>query len=386
MAVAARIMWESLLIATVRACSLCDHFHAPAAPPVVTFGAPHQGQRIANATFEQHNAPITKAHCAKYCAAKFQCIAFSWSSAGCELSEWSPTYAVENSSLPSAMYQSKVRVGNRTAATRAVKYSLRAPTAGVKLLRAGNGSVLRAAFDSNLRYLSQYPVDDMLFWFRTRAGISNPHDAKNWGWDNGGPDSPMGLKGSVAGGFLMGAGGALRWEEGANNGSLARKVATLIVGIKACQNKTNGYLMAFPMNVSSYKESPDYVTSWLTHGLLEAAVAGFADEVLPMLRAHFNWFNSAENLPTFLPPAAEGQWVGSATRGPFVCDAAKGDVGCWTGKESNQFTFGHEIYLIYQGMIHNTRLALSAVGEQQDVDVVTQQYQETWWMEQLHAR
>ena len=31
---------------------------------------------------------------------------------------------------------------------------------------------------------------------------------------------------------------------------------------------------------------------------------------------------------------------------------------------------------IDQGMIHNSRLALSAVGEQQDVDTLTEGYQE----------
>ena len=37
-------------------------------------------------------------------------------------------------------------------------------------------------------------------------------------------------------------------------------------------------------------------------------------------------------------------------------------------------------------MIHNSRLALSAVGEQQDVDTLTEGYQEEWWLEQLARR
>ena len=42
--------------------------------------------------------------------------------------------------------------------------------------------------------------------------------------------------------------------------------------------------------------------------------------------------------------------------------------------------------LVDQGMIHNSRLALSAVGEQQDVDTLTEGYQEEWWLEQLARR
>ena len=39
-----------------------------------------------------------------------------------------------------------------------------------------------------------------------------------------------------------------------------------------------------------------------------------------------------------------------------------------------------------QGMIHNSRLALSEVGEQQDVDTLTNGYEEVWWLEQLARR
>jgi len=40
-----------------------------------------------------------------------------------------------------------------------------------------------------------------------------------------------------------------------------------------------------------------------------------------------------------------------------------------------------------QGIIHNTRLALSAVGQQQDVDVAAKRYAEEWFeLKQLVAR
>ena len=144
--------------------------------------------------------------------------------------------------------------------------------------------------------------------FRIRAGNPDP-PGQNWGWDAGGPDAPVGLKGSVAGGFLMGAGGALRWRAGANGGALRRTAAALVAGIGAAQDKSDGYLMAFGKNVSHFKENPDYVTSWLTHGLLEVAVAMPSSGALSMLRKHFDWFNSAEGLPLFLPPARPGQWT-----------------------------------------------------------------------------
>jgi hypothetical protein len=59
-------------------------------------------------------------------------------------------------------------------------------------------------------------------------------------------------------------------------------------------------------------------------------------------------FNAAAILPTFLPPAAQ-------------------TVPFGVSRTSAEFDHGHKIYLIYQGLIHNTRLALSSVGQQQDV-------------------
>ena len=51
-----------------------------------------------------------------------------------------------------------------------------------------------------------------------------------------------------------------------------------------------------------------------------------------------------------------------------------------------QRNFGHCVYLIYQGMIHNTRLAASAVGTARDVQVVQELYQEDWWLARLAAK
>lgn len=43
-------------------------------------------------------------------------------------------------------------------------------------------------------------------------------------------------------------------------------------------------------------------------------------------------------------------------------------------------------YLIVQGLIHNTRMALSPVGTQADVDLLQKLYIEPWWLQGLIAR
>jgi len=112
------------------------------------------------------------------------------------------------------------------------------PATGVAL--APGSSPFATAFDTNLAYLAQFPLDDVLYWFRVRAGVPLL-GGSSWGWDgaeNGGGgsgggggrqhvahnhgrtgaaaapaprgvnvDGPFGLRGSVAGAFMMGAGG-----------------------------------------------------------------------------------------------------------------------------------------------------------------------------------
>src|SRR4051794_29962533 len=41
---------------------------------------------------------------------------------------------------------------------------------------------------------------------------------------------------------------------------------------------------------------------------------------------------------------------------------------------------GHQIYLIYQGIIHQTRMAASPLGRKRDVELVQTLYQEDWWL------
>ena len=345
----------------VNACVLCEGVSQRGQQqldPLAAFAAPHQGQRIVNASLFDVDTLSNVTSCAQRCLDAEACIAFTWQnqaanpggSSSCVGSGWSPRYATDTAP-PTTSYYSRLRHGNTSRAQAAIEYRLSVPIAGVEL----HSGPLADAFQANVQYLLQIPVDDMLHWFRRRADQSNPPGG-NWGWDNGAVDSPEGLRGSVAGAFLMGAGGIVRWQPDAAGGQLKQRVAEIVNGIRACREK-DGYIMAFPRNESNYHENPDYVTAWLTHGLLEAAVAGEPD-ALALLRGHFDWFNGAEDLPLFLPPALP------AGTGPFF-DSNGNSV-----RKSEQFDHGHEIYLIYQGIIHNSRLALSPVGQQQDVDTV----------------
>lgn len=180
------------------------------------------------------------------------------------------------------------------------------------------------------------------------------------GWD-------YGLHGSIAGLFMMGAGGAARWPQGAANGSLVQQLGDVVQGI-ADSAEADGYAMAFARNETWAHENPDYVTSWVTHGSLEAHVALPQSPALRTIRRHLSWFNNCTWLKQFLPPNDDPS------------DPPPGRDG-WGAAPA-----GHQIYLIYQGIIHNTRIAASGVGTQQDIRIVSQLFQEDWWLRELAAR
>lgn len=292
------------IAAAANACVLCKrglnqqnrHTQRGQRDPLAAFSPPHFGEKIANATLFSVHALRNVSACAQHCLDAGQvCIAFTWNPGVereapgiCIGSGWSSRYAVD-AAAPSAAYYTRLRRSNVSSVRPAIEYALTVPTAGVEL----HSGPFADAFQANVQYLLQIPVDDMLHWFRRRAGESSP-PGENWGWDNSGVDAPEGLRGSVAGAFLMGAGGTVRWEPHSAGGTLRQRVADVVAGIRACREQ-DGYIMAFPRNESNFHENPDYVTAWLTHGLLEAAVAGQTD-ALDLLRGHFDWFNSAENL------------------------------------------------------------------------------------------
>eukprot|EP00730_Choanoeca_flexa_P000817 TRINITY_DN10349_c0_g1_i2.p1 TRINITY_DN10349_c0_g1~~TRINITY_DN10349_c0_g1_i2.p1 ORF type:complete len:845 (+),score=151.56 TRINITY_DN10349_c0_g1_i2:219-2537(+) len=263
----------------------------------------------------------------------------------CELNRYSVLYAEANSSGDAYYHRRQAR--DDSPAHQAVPYIVQVPTGNVSLLP---GSLLRRTFDANILYLLQHPLNSLLYFFRQRANVSNPGEC--WGWDEH-------LQGSIAGEFLMGSGGVARWPD--PNITLVARMHDVVKGIADLQ-EPDGYIMAFPRNATTHRENPDYVTSWLTHGLLEAAIAG-NDQALPLLRQHFNWFNNCTYLPLYLPPDD------------------RPSAGYAYGQPD-----GHGIYLIYQGMIHNTRLATSPVGTVQDYKLVQDLMQEDWWLRELIAR
>eukprot|EP00041_Stephanoeca_diplocostata_P036289 m.1317491 g.1317491 ORF g.1317491 m.1317491 type:complete len:820 (+) comp24840_c0_seq35:130-2589(+) len=336
--------------------------------------------------------------CQKLCTGDAKCIALSFreESLSCSLSTWDPHFTVNKitGNRTASFYQQKsLGEASHQPIKPAVEYPMSPILTGVTL---HNNTIFANFFKANLAYLESFIVDDMLYWFRDRAGIPQPPHAASWGWDNGGPDKPYGLRGSVAGAYLMGAGGALRYGV-ADNGTVAvalarvqQTVTAIVDGIAAAQDPTTGYAMGFPMNESTYHENPDYVTSWVTHGLLEAATSG-NDKALTVLRRHFDWFNHATTkLPFFLPPRGGNEGVGS-DHGPFPCvkNRHPNKETCSTDDvafDTPQMDNGHLVYLIYQGIIHNTRVALSPVGVQEDYKIAQSRYAEDWWLEQLAAR
>ena len=232
----------------------------------------------------------------------------------------------------------EIRRDNPEAVTSAANWTppplrARAPKAGVKL----DGGIFQTAMENNIAYLmNSYTTADLLRQFYERAGrIANFYPVgsqKFWEED---------LAGSNAGRFLMGAGNTLRWMEDAE---LRKRLNAVVAGIEECR-QPNGYIMAYPEDTIFYSERAAYTRAWLTHGLLEAAHAGNA-QALPLLRGYSDWFNVQGFLPEMLRGAIQGG----------------------------------------QGMVANTRVALSAVGRPADVQVIQQYYQEDAWLQGLARR
>ena len=226
----------------------------------------------------------------------------------------------------------------------AMPYQLQTPTRGVKL----TGGVLKRAFDNNVQYLlNDFSVDDLLYVFRERAGKENL-PGKPFSWDIGGPQgtAPR-VRGSVAGLFLMGSGNALRWEE---DKQLRKKMDAVVAGI-AESKQPDGFIMGYPENKTDFRENANYVRSWVTHGLIDAALAG-NPEALPLIRGYLDWFNHCVYLSK-------------------VVDKNAGYIP--------------DHWIPYQGMISSTRMYLSPMGKLDDLNVVLKYYQEDWWLDQLLA-
>ncbi|HEY3625913.1 MAG TPA: beta-L-arabinofuranosidase domain-containing protein [Terracidiphilus sp.] len=214
-----------------------------------------------------------------------------------------------------------------------VPFKVQAPRSGITL----DGGIFQAALQHNAQYLlNSYTTEDLLRQFYERSGkVSGfkPVGSQVF-WEED-------LAGSNAGRFLMGAGNTVRWLEDAE---LRKRLNAVVDGIEECR-KANGYIMAYQEDTIFYSERAAYTRAWLTHGLLEAAYAGNL-KALPLLRGYYDWFNEQSFLPEMLRGAIQGG----------------------------------------QGMIANTRVALSPVGKPADGQVIQRYYQENAWLEGLAKR
>jgi hypothetical protein len=230
--------------------------------------------------------------CAAACLDRGDCISFNFfdASSSCELNQYAEGYTV----VPTKGCQYWLRLESPeqaaavfTPAKHAVPYQLDVPTGNVTLATAA--SRRDAVFDHSMQIsidylLRNYDVDNMLWWFRFRAGEASP-PGQPQGWDqcdNNLRAKHMCLKGTVASTFLMGAGGILRWPMAccaagvsdccASRAELRRRFDLVLDGIYNATQR-DGFAAAFAENETMYRENPNYVLSWLTHGLLEADIA-----------------------------------------------------------------------------------------------------------------
>ena len=75
------------------------------------------------------------------------------------------------------------------------------------ILRVGSRACSQLLFTATAYNLCRSVYCHSMYDKRPRRARRLPRvfgAGKNWGWDNSGVDAPMGLRGSVAGGFLMG--------------------------------------------------------------------------------------------------------------------------------------------------------------------------------------
>lgn len=224
-------------------------------------------------------------------------------------------------------------------------------------------------FRANAAFLLSFSVDELLFPFRARAGLPQPPGAACRGWDC----TKDWVEGSLLAQFLMGAGNHLQWQE---HPQLRAAMDALVAGVADCA-QPNGFIMGFAEEKLATSEHPNYVLSWTVHGLLAAHGAGSA-LALPLARRMMDLFNNHTLLPTFLPPDGGNP--------PYQTPAGPPPPNFnGVNRTGNGAETGHNIYLIKQGIIHNTQMALSPLGQQQDVDLVANLYEEDWWLQFLSS-
>ncbi|MDR2862447.1 MAG: glycoside hydrolase family 127 protein [Puniceicoccales bacterium] len=215
-----------------------------------------------------------------------------------------------------------------------VPFAVDVPVRGIT---PGEGTYFRKAMEVNTQYLlTKFSPDHVLYHFRVRAGVPDPKGKKTQVrfWDTE-------LRASNAGRFLMGAGNTLRWLP---DPKLQTFLDTVLDGIEACR-EPNGYILPHPAD-KPIAEEPNYARAWLTHGLIDAAIAGHP-KALPLLRGHADWFNT---------------W-----------DAFHPKLLHWNSNN-------------HQGHIASTRTYFTPVGKAEDLLVAEKFYVCDWWLDALAKR
>lgn len=210
-----------------------------------------------------------------------------------------------------------------------VDYALRVPMGGVKL----TGGRFQHVFENNIRFLKDFDLDRMLYWYRVHKG--KPAPGVPYAGDAGHFENN--LKGQTAGEFLMGACTTLLWQEDAQ---LRETAQALIAEMEACRDD-DGFIIPINRDQFMTKEYPNYTRAWITFGLLDAGYAGEA-RAFDLARDMADYFNHSDVLP-------------------YVKDLNLG----------------------FQGILANTRMYDAPDGKWEDVQVALDHYEERWWLKQL---
>ncbi len=210
-----------------------------------------------------------------------------------------------------------------------VKNSAFPPVGNVRL----TGGRLKTVFDNNIAFLKKFDLDRMMYWFRVSAG--KPATGAPYGFGNGHFENN--LYGQTAGMFLMSAGTALLWREDKK----LRDTVNLIVEEIAEYLPEDGCIIPVDKKDRFTLEYPNYVRAWLTFGLLAAGYSG-NETAFKLARRLGDWFNNV--------PEAK------------------------TAKDMN---------LGFQGILADTELYVSPVGEKADLDTAQTCYREEVWLDKL---
>ena len=333
-----------------------------AGAPSDSFLPPSAGMYAANADLQPPAPAATADECAQRCLDYGPaCISFNLCTNGsayaCGFQGWSMAY--DSAEAATCSWYRRRTPRDDSPAGQAIPWVLSPPPPRSVTLYAGP---LRDAFVTNVEtYLRVRDPLDMLYFFAKRAGVPAP-PGSCFGWGGW-------IHGSEAGNFLMGAGSALRWLDDA---LLSAHVQAVVDGISGYQDPTTGWLWAYDEPDIQADNLPDYCSSWLVRGLLEAHASNATRGALDVARAAVSNFNNHTLLPFFLP----------ANGGPNPVKPYPSGFDNVTSGGYGQAR-GHMIYMQNQGTIKHSLMALSPVGTKADIATATELYQEDWWLTAL---